>query len=76
MPEKEFDPHGKDTRGAPCKACLGHGTVYCCQSLEYALAQRGEMLGLSVLPCFPGTNMEMNYCPFCGRQLNRVSKKP
>lgn len=83
MKKKKISPplddvlDGENKKGRACTACLGTGRVYCCESWEYCMtAMEGvELTWSHVLPHFPGTNMEMNWCPFCGRVLDRVGSR-
>ena len=70
--EQEERAHGLSRKGKTCKACFGHGKAYCCGSLEYVLTVTEIDIDASVYPYFPGTTMELNYCPFCGRRLDRL----
>lgn len=77
----KHDVHGQDSRGEECNNCGGSGRTFCCQSFAYAVAEsfddRGKQLVTwsHVLPRFPASGMEMNYCPFCGREFGKVVKK-
>ncbi len=76
----KHDVHGLASRGNDCNNCGGSGRTFCCESFAYAVAEsfddRGRQLVTwsHVLPRFPASGMEMNFCPFCGREFGRVVK--